>query len=1614
MSFDFLFATQKLVGYADGNQFQQQLDPYSGEGPGCPGGGKGVASHPAAEEGRRPVGKGFFPLLPLTSSSFSPTEKFLGADFDKFSGSGQSSLGGFQGTLPQTDHTLVVAKDPTPAPPVSSCETCFGFSDSNWDCRVVNMAAGVCNLDKFVEIDRSGQVADLKVESENCKSVPDFLVDACQLQTVSMAGGVIDENLDFHQEIVVDLGMDGAALSGASGANLSSNYMAVTCHSLDDPSLSGQLLATAKGNCQIDLELGSLGEDCKLASNGPKFSVCLEADRELQVAGTQSGQVVAKAPKICQVGSDFDSLGPDHMVHKNSPKSVQYDLALVGENFGNGAEYLQRCEVFLQEIGVVSLNDADCLAGPKSPQNGANGSGGGARLPCKTGCGEGRNAISLGQEEAPSGPPIFMGEGGALSCPPKALEGKVLACPPAVFVEAFAIRNGFYYDRAPLTSQLLRKKMGKGKGKGMTDEAPPPKSEFEQRAVRRMEERRRAEGDEPRPAFHVERRPAAEGRCAPFALCGGGPAHFVLPCPPPLWTDEARVCMIEGGGDPVEEDPAQPGGGMLTVQPVGALGVPGNPRQAPQFQWEGFDLQIQALYQAFLARKATFDMGRVVVPKVADLLQHAQAQQDQILVLQNVAHQQGQILEFVWEQMGSLMMENAQMAQNLMPLQGFANFVREEFRIFFEEGTKTAQGAASLAATVAGHDGAIAALRDETRALEVENARLRADMLTLHQQGVRSHAEIEELRSGFAKFAAEKGQSLPIEQVQQMGACLQRAVEIVPKIEPLQKLAAENNVLIDHVSERLSNLETALPQLASSVDQLWQGNVADGQIVARMGSLEDGLKNLRAIVACVQERPPNPAIPFASAPSATARTTGSANEPQVPRGDEAQKGVVGNTFSDKDGGRTTTPDQPRGGDGPSSSNPVLTVGGDCSTHPALVLEGGGMTPSAPMMGWPWGGMVPDAPKRLTQGGGSVPVAPAVGLLAGGGPVPNVQGVQVPAQGGGVVPPPVTVAQGHATVGEVAPSPITLMEKVAPPESVQADQAAQPLAPGKERVVVAERQGGGPPNPAHEGGDEVSALKAQLQQLQKQFGELFVSHKAGRASVDQLAPMIAPSSVPSSSPPTTDRRAPPMLRLEGEGDRTFFGACAPPFNIGGPSAGYYPGTHAQPTGMMHGPGAQINVLGAQAPALLCMPGGLGPDIWSDMVKPQFSGQPGDYARFERDWERAERKYRQNSPLGCSDNHLLEYFVLCLDEATRRRLQLQREQRPHMTLVDVKRELRAEFGVDIMRRNHEEWQTLTLPLNGPAGFELTYPDWRNFEAKFLELRTFMPERSSVEDYEMIRKKLPPKTQEMLIKEAIKRREKRPWVRVTFPPSLSADYVLVAVQHHLQEQLPEYKEFATGFLFETATKNQQERFLALHRAQLDGMELHASPHDYQMSAEDVFQFISKKLRDQQELKAVIGPAMASSTKPAVAVHAFGEGDVSQQVVQFTRGADKGQNRGSGSNTSGKTFFPKSAGERSGSPKSQFQPKPVNTSVCDMCRRAGRVHMHDFRECAFFKKAIDEMVKKNPEAAKQLCRTCSRDKLPANHDYRTCRKVWSSSGPFLQSVLGKQPGAAPQHKAE
>ena len=215
------------------------------------------------------------------------------------------------------------------------------------------------------------------------------------------------------------------------------------------------------------------------------------------------------------------------------------------------------------------------------------------------------------------------------------------------------------------------------------------------------------------------------------------------------------------------------------------------------------------------------------------------------------------------------------------------------------------------------------------------------------------------------------------------------------------------------------------------------------------------------------------------------------------------------------------------------------------------------------------------------------------------------------------------------------------------------------------------------------------------------------------------------------------------------------------------------------GSMHGGslpgcgGAQINVLGSVPyPFGAFFPGAVS-DVWKTVAKPRFSGQPHDYARFEVEWNEIERVYRQVYPLW-NDTAMLHEFKACLDEATQIRLRARLREKPELTLVDFKRELRQEFGIDAQRQNRRDWESVTLSLSGPPGKELTMADWRRFEASFKLFRASVPERSASEEWRMIFSKLPEKIQELVIREQAKMRSKRPWVRLTVPgqPAFSTD--------------------------------------------------------------------------------------------------------------------------------------------------------------------------------------------------------------------------------------------------
>jgi hypothetical protein len=500
---------------------------------------------------------------------------------------------------------------------------------------------------------------------------------------------------------------------------------------------------------------------------------------------------------------------------------------------------------------------------------------------------------------------------------------------------------------------------------------------------------------------------------------------------------------------------------------------------------------------------------------------------------------------------------------------------------------------------------------------------------------------------------------------------------------------------------------------------------------------------------------------------------------------------------------------------------------------------------------------------------------------------------------------------------------------------------------------------------------------------------------------RLSPREHVASPPYAASSSTNTRS-IQLRLEGEEPRTLTVGCGLGAMAGQPPLTTGDRRNREPS-LNPAEHARINVLDVGYPGMMPFRGS---ELWTSLPKPRFSGQPTDYARFETEWEDLERILKSMYP--CADGtQLILSFKECLDEATRTRLTARMRQCPRLTLTEFKRELRREFGVDTRRQNRRDWEALPLVLSGPPGNELTLPNWRQFVETYKLYREAVPERTHAEEWRMIFTRLPLTLRDALIRESAKRREKYPWVRITYPTGADPEDILTAVEAFTQEPLPNYRECTQGFIFLTKSEEERDNLLRLHNCSVhERFQLSVSQHEYEMSGDEILAFVSKRL-EQDELVRSARDAYGTFQPSTASVHAMGAESAELQVVKFAGESHPGRSPHRG------------GGERHASPKSSSKKektmKPrADTTVCSMCRRNGRSFLHDFRQCEHFRKAADALAARWPALANQQCRTCKKAKRPADHDYRKCEYVWANGGKMKERIDREARAATPANPSE
>jgi hypothetical protein len=369
-------------------------------------------------------------------------------------------------------------------------------------------------------------------------------------------------------------------------------------------------------------------------------------------------------------------------------------------------------------------------------------------------------------------------------------------------------------------------------------------------------------------------------------------------------------------------------------------------------------------------------------------------------------------------------------------------------------------------------------------------------------------------------------------------------------------------------------------------------------------------------------------------------------------------------------------------------------------------------------------------------------------------------------------------------------------------------------------------------------------------------------------------------------------------------------------------------------------------GVYGPSMMPFMPMYGPETWSKLHKPKFTGHPSEYARFEEEWDEYEREFQALHPMAWNEHLKFHEFEQCLDAANQKFLKWHRQENPSIVLNEFKMILRSKFGADLERQARTDLDSLRIKMTGPRGRELTYADWFNFQVDYQLARRKAPDLTQNDDWRMIAKQLPEYWYRELCKEQDRQRERKPWVRVRVPPGYGARDVLRAIEDRLQENVPDYELCSSGCIIHAGDKEERSRWLALNRECLDGQPITVTPFDYGLSADEIFSFIEKRLKQEEAANEEAKRLGIVPERRATAVAVPIEATLAQVTNQPAR------------------QYPEAKAKWQAPTKSQ----PRATKFCKNCQVAGRVFAHFPTQCDF------------------TCRTCLRNRKPSAHNYREC----------------------------
>ena len=247
---------------------------------------------------------------------------------------------------------------------------------------------------------------------------------------------------------------------------------------------------------------------------------------------------------------------------------------------------------------------------------------------------------------------------------------------------------------------------------------------------------------------------------------------------------------------------------------------------------------------------------------------------------------------------------------------------------------------------------------------------------------------------------------------------------------------------------------------------------------------------------------------------------------------------------------------------------------------------------------------------------------------------------------------------------------------------------------------------------------------------------------------------------------------------------------------------------------------------------------------------FSGKDaGDWQRFVREWKPYEQILEKSYPVELHDTVKLEFLKSLLDSTTLADFQTRFEANGSITFQEFWDEIDREHGRDATHQNRTAWKKVKLHQ---AGKRLTLAEWRSFTKEWDLKRGRVDDRTENEEYSLLMAQLPEYWAMEVGKEECKRDLKGHWVRISNTP----DWTRSRMENFLKEYASpkEVQKVDSGYRVNLRTSDDQDAILKMHGTDLDGKRMQVTRHSPRMSAREIIDFITYRLRSfayTQDLK-------------------------------------------------------------------------------------------------------------------------------------------------------------------